>query len=526
MKILLHVLMFFLISYPVVGKEREDYYKRMGVRKTASKKEIKKAFRELALKYHPDKNKDPDAVERFEKITAAYEVLSDENKRREYDLGGAGLNIKSGEGATESTFTFTSSSSHEQQINFPDFSTLFMTMREKTGGKSGDFQNIFSQNAQSNTQNKRNFRGRGRNEEFYNRENKERRAEDLSKLFSGSPVREYNSTTDEELVKNSKSGTPSLIYFWRTQDVGSIKAARTFLNVCLKLGNIANFMSINCQKNLSLCGQYGVRETPQIVYLGNYKSRRNIGRYIGNIEKESEIINFILDQIGDREIRVIGEEIYQDLLNTYSERPKIVLFTNKSVIPQMFKVLALQYKIHFDFQICLGTIISQLPSSLQVSKLPTLYIKYKNHIQKYPGAVTQADISIFLTQLVLNIPQFTHTTQYLHRIEENTYRTGNKCNGKDSAMLCGILVIKTANMEEKLKEYNRIRESFLQEDIRFCYIYLSDLDKMNWSIKEEGFYIFRPKRGKYYKSLGVMTSVENTIQEALAGNLKFRNQLD
>ncbi|KAF8782719.1 DnaJ subfamily B member 9 like protein [Argiope bruennichi] len=67
----------------------KNYYEILGVDKKASNKEIKKAFRKLAMEYHPDKNKDPDAEEKFRKIAEAYEVLSDENKRQEYDQLGS-----------------------------------------------------------------------------------------------------------------------------------------------------------------------------------------------------------------------------------------------------------------------------------------------------------------------------------------------------------------------------------------------------------------------------------------------------
>ena len=55
----------------------KDYYKILGVDKKATDDELKKAYRKLALKYHPDKNKDPDAEDRFKEIAEAYEVLSD-----------------------------------------------------------------------------------------------------------------------------------------------------------------------------------------------------------------------------------------------------------------------------------------------------------------------------------------------------------------------------------------------------------------------------------------------------------------
>ena len=70
--------------------EYKDYYKTLGVAKTASASEIKKAYRKLAVKYHPDKTKDDKAAEeKFKEVTEAYEVLKDPDKRKKYDELGA-----------------------------------------------------------------------------------------------------------------------------------------------------------------------------------------------------------------------------------------------------------------------------------------------------------------------------------------------------------------------------------------------------------------------------------------------------
>lgn len=71
----------------------EDYYEILGVSKTSSAEEIKKAYRKMALKYHPDRNQgDKEAEENFKKVNEAYQVLSDEQKRANYDrYGKAGV---------------------------------------------------------------------------------------------------------------------------------------------------------------------------------------------------------------------------------------------------------------------------------------------------------------------------------------------------------------------------------------------------------------------------------------------------
>ena len=67
---------------------KHDYYDVLGVSKNSSKDEIKQAYRKLALKYHPDRNKSSDAEERFKELSEAYAVLSDDEKRRVYDMYG------------------------------------------------------------------------------------------------------------------------------------------------------------------------------------------------------------------------------------------------------------------------------------------------------------------------------------------------------------------------------------------------------------------------------------------------------
>ena len=79
-----------------------DLYETLGVDRDASFDEIKKAYRKLARSYHPDVNPDPKMADKFKEITAAYEILSDPDKRQNYDIGGSGF----GGGFTNAGFGF------------------------------------------------------------------------------------------------------------------------------------------------------------------------------------------------------------------------------------------------------------------------------------------------------------------------------------------------------------------------------------------------------------------------------------
>ena len=98
---------------------RKDYYKILEISREASQDEIKRAYRKLALKYHPDKNKRPDATKKFQDLSEAFSVLSDQAKRRKYDLGSR---------IPSSTSTHTDFDFNSFSARFSGFSTENFTM--------------------------------------------------------------------------------------------------------------------------------------------------------------------------------------------------------------------------------------------------------------------------------------------------------------------------------------------------------------------------------------------------------------
>ena len=108
---------------------KRDYYDVLGLTKSASKDEIRKAYRKLSKMYHPDLNKEADAVDKFKEVTEAYEVLSDETKKANYDqfghadpnqgFGGFGGGGADGFGFDDIFSTFFGGSTRRRDPNAP-----------------------------------------------------------------------------------------------------------------------------------------------------------------------------------------------------------------------------------------------------------------------------------------------------------------------------------------------------------------------------------------------------------------------
>ena len=172
--------------------EFKDYYKILGVEKSATKEDISKAFRKLALKYHPDKNpNDKAAEEKFKEITEANEVLSDPEKRKKYDTLGANWNqYQSSGGGFEDFFSQYGGRRSGGGTTFEysgDFGDIF-------GGSSGFsdfFESLFGQR-------------RGRGSEFFGEQKRAEKGQDFEATLYISLEEAYNGTNKDVLINGKK----------------------------------------------------------------------------------------------------------------------------------------------------------------------------------------------------------------------------------------------------------------------------------------------------------------------------------
>ncbi len=165
----------------LMGMEYKDYYKLLELDKSASIEEIKKSYRKLAKKYHPDTNRgNPEAAEKFKAINEAYEVLRDPEKRKRYDEIGADFDFRHGYDFDPSQFGFEGyenfNFSSKGNGRYSEFFNLFF------GGENGiDFGNFFKKAAGDGKRN------RGFASNAYNGRDKEATLEiTLKEGFNGS----------------------------------------------------------------------------------------------------------------------------------------------------------------------------------------------------------------------------------------------------------------------------------------------------------------------------------------------------
>ncbi len=126
-----------------------DYYKVLGVTKTATADELKRAYRKLAVQYHPDKNKSKEAEEKFKEINQAYEVLGNPQKRQQYDQFGAAAFENGGRGGAggpfggfggqQGPFSYTYTTNGAEGFDFGGFSDPFDIFEQFFGGGGTPF---------------------------------------------------------------------------------------------------------------------------------------------------------------------------------------------------------------------------------------------------------------------------------------------------------------------------------------------------------------------------------------------------
>ena len=303
-KLTLSILPFFLITI-LCG---EDYYRILGIKRDATKQQIRRAFKKLSLKYHPDKNKDnPEkAKQKFIKIANAYEVLNNDETRKIYDqYGEEGLKQhqqqqNAGQGGNFGGFNF--------GFNFggANFDDVFSEFFGGGGAKGGKREFHFT------TGGGRKFR-RGFQEE---------EDDDNKNYFENTDIINVKMNSLSKIF-NRRGGW--FVLFFKSNDKEFKIYSDLIKTFAEKTYGIFTSGAVNCKSDEEICEEFSVRDTPKILYFPDDGKEEVI--YKGEMTWESmfkygtsKMQNFV---------RIINKDNYNDFISTNPSQYHVILFTSK-----------------------------------------------------------------------------------------------------------------------------------------------------------------------------------------------------
>ena len=512
-----YFLIFIINVLLTISQCDEDYYKLLGVKRNASKQEIKKAFKKLSLKYHPDKNKDnpKKAKEMFIKIANAYEVLSDDEKRKIYDnYGEEGVKANEqgrGSGGSHSNF---------DNMGFEDIFNLIIGGMghgrkvkiniggdgRKSGQSSGyeDIFNIFESG---------HHQGRGRNNGMKNKN-----------YFKNTKVTELKMKNLSLLLSRKNNW---FVYFYKQGDQNYEQYVKTMIEFADKTQGLFNAGAVNCIEDEEICDEFDVEHTPSIIFFK--ENEKDYNKYGGKID-----FNSLFSYSTKRMSYYVNELTKDKLGDFFSKSPEkyhVLLFTSKNATPSMYKALSK----YFINKLIFGEVKqneSELLKLFNARSFPTLMVvldEEKINYDLYNGKITYEEIQKYLNKYSNKRRNIDNS-----KVKEMTYNIYNSlgiCSNNDAKNICLIYLIKGNKPSKKdLKVLENIGENY---HIKVFYLDLKkhkyflesfqDIDSYNTQAV-----IIKGKKKKYINinKEEFNQNINNILDNIISGGGNFKKILD
>ncbi|XP_024526828.1 dnaJ protein ERDJ3A [Selaginella moellendorffii] len=527
--VLVSVLLIFSIP-----AESKDLYKILGVDKNADQRAIKKAYHKLSLQYHPDKNKAKNAQDKFSEISNAYEILSDEKKRKEYDLygesppgGGFG-----GGGGGGGGF----------------------------GGGGGDpFQRDFQQqqhqygNAQHEYQQRYTFHSDGPNGFSFDGFNFGGFGSYMDDMFGGffknsNPGPEFGSQLQQlssaEFTRQvlNDSETWLLLFVSSTaldQRTRILEEFAKHMNGVIKVG------IINCQSNQLLCKQQrvSVLKEPKLYICPWVPSRkRSLVEYTGDW-KVKALEAYSVEFLPRLSTRIIGDE--EDIFEKDDNLPRAVLLTKKKETPAMWRALSgiFHQRVVF-FEKKVQDISDTLARKFKVTKLPAVVGVLANS----DATILSQGPNIKLDDLKGLLKDLETKNRHVRREKRETKSSdGHSKLTKENfsrlcseSALCVIAVTRSKSAEEKAKKIllevsrKNIQPATRSSSVAVSYVYVDGASQAKFvkafgdkrlEKQDPALVAFKFRKKRFATHTGPFTSaaIENFVSEALNGEVQFQN---
>ncbi|KAL8526623.1 hypothetical protein ACS0TY_015719 [Phlomoides rotata] len=541
----------------LIESKNPDLYKVLGVDRNASQREIQKAFHKLSLQYHPDKNKNKGAQEKFAEINNAYDILSDEQKRKNYDLygderanpgfdggnsgeqGGHGFSFRPGEwqnmggqgGSKSFSFSFGGPGSGRQSSSGFGFNDIFSNLFG--GGMGGG--NPF---------------GGGMGGSQFSGSSSSGRSQQGSK-HSAKNIPSVNTQLYRKEIVDGGMTWLLLAYTSNLQGLqhyrSVIEEVATSLQGAMKVG------SINCESEASLCKELGVypRRVPKIiVYSYASGEKGSLVEYGGDLDVKS-MKSFCQDNLPR-----FSKRIKLDNFNAASEAgkfPKVLLLSTKKNTPVIWRALSGLYRNRFTFyDVEVHDMSDPSVKNLGINSLPAII----GFLSDGENQVLKSGISVKdLKSAIQGLSGLLDSFEKMNKKAASTKNDHSESGGNIPLLtasnfdhICGVKVpvcligvFKSSTTRDKLqkifqsvsqKTYSRRQSSAFgsRDSLSYALLdatkqqsFLNALDKSGFKSSDTFLVAYKPKRGTFAASQDEITeeAVERFVSSILNGDVQF-----
>ncbi len=425
-----------------------------------------------------------EATEEFYKISNAYEVLSDKQKRAEYDL--------QGDGGANGQHQGRPGHGHHNFDPFEQFRDFF-----QGGGRGG-------QNHQFNF----NFGG-GQQQQ------KPQGGQAMYDEKSGVVEITSQEQFAAEIDRRGDSVVVAKFYSSNCQHCQNMK--EEWSSVAGTLESLIKVFAVNCVNHAQLCKRVGVREYPTIrLFTG-----RMVADYPrGEERKSGKFLDWISNNLPTKIEKIKNNSELRNWLNKFTNRRgNVLLFTDKSKISIIYKSLCGQFAKNIDCAVVLKYSPSDSALPIKPDRVPSLFYIHDPVTMEgefFRGSLTAEILSLFFSRVV------THNARSvsIDRLTGDRFREGD-CSEKDSS-LCVILL---GNLKDDMKLYSEVKsasERFSSDPVKFFW---SNSDKFRKIFDTNSPIIAVKGKRKRYSTLSPGGDVSEWIEEIITGGSPLPNMI-
>jgi DnaJ family protein C protein 16 len=488
----------------------EDYYKILGIARNADDAAIKKAFKKMSLKYHPDKNKEnPEAAEKqFVKVANAYETLLDPEKRKIYDqYGEEGVKKNMG----------------QQQGgggNFGNFQDIF---NHFWGGQQGGGGGGFGGGGGQFHFNFGGGGGGGHQHHQQHHHQQQQQQEEPENFWENSDVQELSMN---EISKYYRRNEVWILYFYKIKDKESKQHKDMIRELAEKLWGIVKVAAINCaaDREEALCEDFTMYDVPKIAIVPanlraepiTYHGPMEFGRISSAAFAQME--SFVL---------LVNDENYESFLKENFDKTIVLSFTQKKVTPALLKVLSKEYKGKLVFGEVRDT-NKKLIEKWKITQYPTILVVTDGDIYegiRYQGEMKKDSIKDFLREFAYTptkLKRKTGSSGVLQGLNPNLVQQGS-CGSNDNNICFLAIINKDSEHKKLLNTLSNLASQYKEDPINFYYVYSQNINYSNTFENVGDFprvFLLRSKRNKYYEYTGALEEkpLKSYVEMVLSGS--------